>query len=288
MALYFVISGFLSYPSVARSKSFRDYLKKKETRILPMYYVSLLLTFIVGGIILKEYPISWQWIYHVFFLNMFVPAKEWMWWNSVNFFWTMPAFVAWYVISYPLLRRIDNAKKAALATLILVVAVLPLKRTMLLWASEKFVNWNFFCLIYVFMFGVLAYFIVKEKRYLTGVIYSIGIGIAGIAVGNRSGFFAFGLVFYLLIVFLSSTSIKWSNSGTNKLIKSLSDITYSTYLTHWFVLKLVGGFLNKVPWQLAYILFVTTSAVLGYICYRFIENPFAKYFRTLGSGSASS
>lgn len=45
-------------------------------RIIPMYYVSLILTFLIGTIITKEFPIDWKWIYHVFFLNMFIPGKE--------------------------------------------------------------------------------------------------------------------------------------------------------------------------------------------------------------------
>lgn len=63
-------------------------------------------TFIIGAVILKIYPIDWKWIYHILFLNMFVPNKEWMWWNSVNFFWTVPAFVAWYLLSYPLFKTL--------------------------------------------------------------------------------------------------------------------------------------------------------------------------------------
>lgn len=277
VALYFIISGFLSYPSVMKSNSFVKYSKKKMIRILPMYYISLFFTFVLGGLILKEYPITWQWIYSVFFLNMFIPGKDWMWWNSVNYFWTMPAFIAWYVVSYPLLLRVNNMKKAALIILITSIIVSPLKYMMKFWASDEFINWNFFCLIYVFCFGVLAYFVIREKKYFGGVLIGIGIGVIGIIAGNRSGFFIFGLIFYFLIISTSMIPTKWVNRKMRSVVKLLSAITYSTYLTHWFILKLVGNMLSQLPWIIAYVVFIVSAGLLGYICYRFIEKPCSRY-----------
>lgn len=238
VALYFVLSGFFAYPSIVRCDSFREYFMKKIVRILPMYYISLFFTFIVGWGITKEYPVTWEWLYHIFFLNMFIPSKEWMWWNSVNFFWTMPAFMAWYVVSYLFFKKVNDIKGVAVLTLISVVVTPLLKNGMRLIACQQFVNWNFFCLLYVFLFGSLACFVIVEEKMVKGCVYGILIAIIGLVVGNRNGFFVFGLLFYFLIILTSTISIRWNNIRFNKIIKILSNITYSTYLTHWFILKL--------------------------------------------------
>ena len=75
VALYFLISGFFGYPSVKKSSDIKDYAFKRAIRILPTYYVSLLLTFILDVFIIKDLPLSPLWSYHVFFLNMFVPSS---------------------------------------------------------------------------------------------------------------------------------------------------------------------------------------------------------------------
>lgn len=226
VALYFIISGYFSVSSVDSCVYFKQYLKKKIIRIVPMYYFSLVLTFLIGGVITHEYPISWKWIYHVFFLNMFIPSKEWMWWNSVNFFWTMPAFMAWYVVSFFLLRKIHKARDIAVLTLGISVITPFLKNIMYNFASRQFVNWNFFSLIYVFLLGCLAYFVVEESKYAFGILYGIIIALIGLLVGNRNGFFIFGLFFYFMIILTDKIPFKWKNNIINRSIKLLSLISY--------------------------------------------------------------
>jgi peptidoglycan/LPS O-acetylase OafA/YrhL len=207
---------------------------------------------------------------------MFIPSKDWSWWNSVNFFWTMPAFIAWYLISYPLFKKINSSKKMAVITLITSIAAPFLKKIMYHFASEQFVNWNFFCLIYAFCLGALAYFVIKEKCHLMGILYGVVIGCLGLIANNRSGFFVFGLLFYFAIVVGSMIPIRWENEKVNKAVKTLSAITYSTYLTHWFVVQLIGDWFKLLPWFVAYILFIVIANIIGYLFYVFVEKYFAK------------
>lgn len=211
---------------------------------------------------------------------MFVPSKNWEWWNSVNFFWTMPAFIAWYVLSPVLFKYMKNSNRMAIATLITVVLSPFLKNWMYTFASEQFVNWNFLCLLYVFLFGVLAYFLVKEHNQIKGAIYGIVITAAGWIIGNRSGFLAFGFVFFLMILVASIFPIRWSNHKLNHTIKWLSASTYSVYLTHWFVLQFLGESIGKMPWIIDYICFVIISWIVGGLVYQFIEHPI---YRVLNS-----
>lgn len=276
VALYFLLSGYFSYSSVKKYNTTREYLWNKMVRIIPMYYVSLILTFLIGTIITKEFPIDWKWIYHVFFLNMFIPGKEWSWWNSVNFFWTMPAFIAWYLISPVLFKAAKNRRGVLLVTVISVVWVPFLKQWLYAISNKQFGDWNFFSLLYVFMFGVLAYFSIKEKRYWLGMLEGIIIGILAIIIGNRSGFLVFGLFFYELVLIADVLRIKIRSQRLQKVIKFLSNITYSIYLTHWFVLKFVQVYGPNIPWWLAYISFVAIAGVVGAIFYEVVEKKAAK------------
>lgn len=62
VALYFLLSGYFAFPSVNYSCSLKMYFKKKIVRILPMYYVSLGLTFIIGVFVVGKYPLDVKWI----------------------------------------------------------------------------------------------------------------------------------------------------------------------------------------------------------------------------------
>lgn len=273
VALYFILSGYFSYVSVTKEKSIRDYAKKKAIRILPMYYVSLVLTFIVGVFITDQYPLDLKWLYHIVFLNMFIPSQKWTWWNSVNFFWTMPAFVAWYILSPLLFKYVNNSEKMAITTLIASVLSPFLKKWMYGFASEQFVNWNFFCLLYVFLFGSLAYFLIQEHKQSIGILYGIIIAAIGLVVGNRSGFFVFGFGFYLMILLSSIIPLRWEIEKLKNIIKRLSASTYSVYLTHWFILQLCGDIFGSLPWIVGYVVFIAFAWVIGGLIYQFIELP---------------
>ncbi len=279
VALYFLISGYLSYPSVMSSKSLKNYALKKAIRILPMYYLSLIATFILDALALKDIELSWEWIYHVFFVNMFVPSAEWSWWNAVNFFWTMPCFVAWYVFSPLLFKFIKNSRRAFVASAVSAAVVPFIKMWMYTFASEHFVNWNFFCLLYVFFFGVLAWFVTNEKCHVRGCVYGGIITAVGLLCGNRSGFFVFGIVFYFGIIMINWIGIKVNNVKTQSIIKVISGATYSVYLSHYFVLKAFSSVIVVIPWPMAYICFIVVAFAFGYVLYRFVETPIANFLK---------
>lgn len=70
VALYFLISGYLVVESVNRQTSYAAYVFQKAMNILPMYWMSLILTFVIAALWLKKYPVSWEWIYHVFLISV--------------------------------------------------------------------------------------------------------------------------------------------------------------------------------------------------------------------------
>lgn len=275
VALYFLLSGYLEYQSVCRAKDYKGYLRQKARNILPMYWVSLVFTFIIGALVLKEYPVSWQWIYSVFLIHMFVPCREWMWWNSVNFYWTMSAFVGWYILGPLFLKYLNNSKKMAVGTGMAVVMTPLLKQWMYTFASTQFVNWNFFCLLYVFGFGSLAWLIVQESNYKMGFLYGIVITAAGWLAGNKSGFLVFGAGFYILILLCHALRMKCGNLRFQSIIAYMSRTTYAVYLFHWFVLLFWrSDYRPQLPWFISYILFVVIAWIVGILFYEIMKIRF--------------
>ena len=82
-------------------------------------------------------------------------------------------------------------------------------------------QWRHDGLLYVFLFGVLACFVIQESKKVYGILSGVGIGILGLICGNKSGFFAFGLAFYLCIVAVSCFNIRFESTRFKNTIKSL-------------------------------------------------------------------
>lgn len=274
VALYFVISGYFSAKSFRSKIKLLEYYKNRCIRILPMYYFSLFLTFIVMCYVTKTAYPSWEWLNHILCLGMFIPTEDFTWKNSVNYFWTIPSFMAWYFISPILLKRINSAKRALLY---LCIGLIISRISVLIqsnFACERFVNWNFFTLVYTFLFGVLVFYLIDERRdnFIGGGYIVIAL-IIGALLGIRSGFLIFSTIFSLLLLFFVRFNCCVGNILMQKMLVYLSNISYSVYLMHWFVLTLFGENFEGLPWYLGFSIFGLCSIILGSLCHFCIEKP---------------
>lgn len=278
VALFFVISGYLGYESVNRCDSVKSYYYKKAIRILPVYYVSLLLTFIYNCFIIKIQPVDIKWIRYIFFTNMLIPSDKFTWWNSVNFYWTMTAFVLFYITSPIIFRYINTFKTAVIWTIVFVISTPIVKELMYNFLSHadsinSFVNWNFINVFYVFLFGCITFFAVKENLIFKGLCTFFIIGIIGLISNNRSGFLVFGIFFSCIILFCILIKFKLRNKLLNQMVLLISRVSYSTYLTHYFVVSIIGEKLSHINWMLSYFIFIVISILLGSVFYYTIEKP---------------
>lgn len=281
VALYFIISGYLGYNSVYKSKSIKQYLIKKAFHILPVYYFSLILTIFYNCLVLNQ-PFSIQWIKYIFFLNMLIPRNNFQWWNSVNFYCTMTSFVLFYIFSPIIFRIIINRKRAFILS-ILSVVITPFIKMLLInsfpWADkiDLFVDWNFFSLFYCFALGIYTFFTCKEKCYIKSYVELAIIIISGLIIGNRSGFFIFGVLFSYFIIFLEQIRFKIRRTLNIKIIKWISSVSYSTYLSHYFLLEAFDRLaIKNINWIIIYMAFIATSLGAGYLVKLMVEKPFNK------------
>lgn len=123
-SLFFVLSGYLTMTSVERCNSVLEFYRKRVFRIIPLYWVVLIVT-----LILNPNLFSIKYLRYFFFLNMFIPSDDFGLWNNLNGLWTMSAFMFFYLIA-PLIYKL--IKKYYVGLVIL---------TVMLFCRDGFVAW---------------------------------------------------------------------------------------------------------------------------------------------------
>lgn len=100
--VFFVLSGYLTFVSLSRKDSAIEYYKKRIVRILPTYWICLILVY-VGDILLGIWEglsldgifagqCGFKFLRYFFFLQMFTPTDNWNLWNNHRALWTMSCF----------------------------------------------------------------------------------------------------------------------------------------------------------------------------------------------------
>lgn len=101
--LFFILSGYLSEASLARSAAPLPYYKRRAARILPVYWLLLAVRFVFDTV--RGTPCGARFLRYFVFLQMWIPSEDWNLWNNRNVLWTMSAFAFFYLLA-PWLHRL--------------------------------------------------------------------------------------------------------------------------------------------------------------------------------------
>jgi len=125
--LFFVLSGFLITNHILKAQekagqnwSWKPYLTKRALRIIPAYYAVLFMA-VAGGFPfydISPYLIEFKTIYHVLFLQDYLPA------NIVVAFWSLGVEEKFYIIAPVLIvmvRKMGSIHRQVLAIIILII-----------------------------------------------------------------------------------------------------------------------------------------------------------------------
>lgn len=270
VGVFFFLCGYFSVQSVISSKSTKSYIEKKARRILLPYYLSWVFTFLIGGMILNWYPISWEWVYSLFFMQMYIPTHEWSWWAQINFFWTMPSIVAWYIISFLLFKKKRNIYTLSCITFISIIFIPQIKMILSNYYDTQLVNWNTLCLLYVFLLGAMANIAIVSNKCVYAVLWGIFTLTINIIINNLSGYLFVSFFIFFLVMFLSISKLLWKKGWLGKYCRRLSNYSYEVYLTQWFVIVIFGSYISTLDWYvgLPFVIVVTyvTALALRKIC----------------------
>ena len=195
--LFFILSGHLTMASLDRQFKPGAYYAGRARRILPLYWLVLAVRFVfdsvgylaggmpAGQVFGPNGPCGPRYLRYVFFLQMWLPSEDWMLWNNRNALWTMSAFAFFYLLAPWLYRLLAGAGRrwrygGTAAGFCLLAAVLAgkgmpgraLEQTLGRLPAGQVDNISQFSAqnpvmeLYVFLYGALLFFAVREGQAL--------------------------------------------------------------------------------------------------------------------------
>lgn len=304
--LFFVISAFTIFYSLSKSDGsdtqFRDFFIRRLFRIVPVYWLGILLYTAVYGLDSRGWldgPELWHYPFHILLINVMHPETSS---SVVPGGWSISCEVLFYML-VPLLYVYLNSNKKLLGFLLFAMVLLPVLNFMFQkyalnhWSDvvdkgqlkDFFYRWipnQLAC----FTFGILLFKIYKEKRYVSYVSHKVvnlvlvalvvlvlfALQLYYIKIPERTHLYAF--TFMCLALLLSV--VPWT-LFVNGFTVFLGKISYSCYLIHFLVVKQVAVFLSNYFPVLAHhdkayflsvlVLTFLITIPLGFMSYTFIE-----------------
>lgn len=279
VSYFFVLSGFiLYYVNYGKDVDHKDFLSKRAARILPMYYVALLLQIFL--VIYESGSLKGQWgaaISNVLLVQASIPKYAF----TLNLpAWSLSVEAFFYIL-FPLLF-VWQRKRPGLFLLSALLAYIGSQLVMgykypydekLHHTMHLFLFYHPVMHINQFLIGMLTgHFYYRYKDKLRGRKWLLFIVAATlfICMSWRPGWISYqvgllALLFALLIMLLSTNEPKIL---ANRTLVVLGEASYSIYILHHplyqWMSKLNHGYLGEEPFFYLYIVVLMMLSVLGY------------------------
>lgn len=293
---FFILSGFVMWLNYGRKfqeqglRAAPDFLLRRIARIYPLHFVLLVAMVAFAALLAAsgrdasaQYPVA-ELPMHFLLMQNWGFTEE-LAWNQPA--WSISTELAAY-LSLPIVAVLAfkrqwsiGASIAAIAALCLLMGFILVGRAQPTIGSGIPYNGLIRCL-FEFHIGVFLCMIwqqadARASRLLTWFSATV-IGVLGLAWGTGllREHFVVAAIFAASVYLIARTSALPGNPLSSRLMVHIGDISYSTYLVHfflWTVFKLL--FVRdqfNVPLPLM-ILFLVMTAVASSVLYRFIEQP---------------
>lgn len=281
VAVFFVLSGYLIMESLERSKGILEFYKKRLLRILPEYYMILILGILVWDILLHKMPadslLHLGWLRYFLCLNTWIPSNDYYYWNDLWGLWTISCFVFFYLVA-PLLKKWIRNFKMSLVALAGSVVVgygckLIVKKVMITIGLENadiFSGDTPMFNLMIFMIGVCAWYAAKEgKREL--YLFGCAIMVAAMLFLGKANRITWGLLAVILL--LAGLQLTVQNHVLQICIRILSKYSFTIYLIHFPIFQIVQEVLGENCNQLVYTVVATVLIIAGtYVIHNLSEH----------------
>lgn len=298
--MFFVLSGFLIIGIIYRAKqrgvfSIKNFYMRRALRILPLYYLIVIVGFVFYWLVLpmlnipfeNNYPLNEGLVMTTFFLpNVFVTLYKPG--GILEILWSIGIEEQFYLMIAPLLFVIP-IKRILIVLIALIAAYFLIFHTDLLPFLMKFK------MVYFFLFagGIMA--ILEEKRQLeflkkSMLFPSVFVVLTILYFTTDLLHFSERWLFNLITMLLFSLfihSIAHNNLGVkikNRLLNHFGQISYGIYMYHVLALNLVVYFFLKIgtvinDWVTIILinsLTFATTLLIAHLSYTYFETYFLR------------
>lgn len=274
--LFFVISGYLCFASFEKmgegKVKLSKYYVRRLARILPVYYAVILYQFILHTYILGDVPVDEMhlgWLRYIFCTGIVIPAYNKFWYN-LNSVWTIPVFLFFYLLA-PLLYKYIRSYNAALIGWVLTYFIsFFFNRYLPSWFGPV-------KQLYVFLFGIVIYYIIKEKVENQLVLFLVInlLFIIFFKVGEDVHIWT--VLFGLLVIGSKDLVIK--QEFLRHWIDIIDEYSYSIYLVHASVMEYIDRWRlsHAGNWRIQACVIILVQTTIGIILvHNLIEKPIYK------------
>lgn len=279
--LFFIISGFIMCEATSRRAThFRDFMKARALRILPLYWL-LTSVALLACVIAPRFVNSGE-ATAILPSYLLVPSESRY---LIQNGWTLSYEFLFYTI-FGLGLASRSAARYAVPALVLVA----LGTIGLFWTSGPLLG-RFIThpLLLEFAMGIASYHLLR--RLTPGGAFAcilIALGIAGLLVVNHIGTIvhralSYGLPCCALFMGIASAEpvlVRWAGHPVARALQTIGDSSYSLYLAHIFVLGGTSLVLARTPLMRfghGYaVALVVASVAGGVLCYRLLEQPLSR------------
>ncbi|NDW08104.1 acyltransferase [Dysgonomonas sp. 520] len=302
--LFFLVSAYtlmLSHQSrYVENKSTRNFFIRRLFRIVPIYYIALVIYAFDSFLIASNYDVVVNFkeislpdiIRNLFFLNNF--------YINMPFYvpggWSIVAEITFYLLLPVIYKYITNLNKALLLFIVsvaislvfsvLVINIYPNTNTLFISFPTQFP---------VFILGIVLFFIVSQKNIsvnkwlIVALVIGTPIYIYFIPTENVSDCLRASLILFLFFYIVHK---KQYRVVVNPFLSFVGKISFSMYLIHFGVLFWMSrlGFVDFMPsttsmacivnFIIRYVVMFVISCGLSYLSYQYVE----KYFIKKGKG----
>lgn len=275
--IFFVISGYLIIQSAVRY-SVWEYVKHRIFRIYPAYlFWFVFFSFVFGSFAAGALDFK-SLLAHFLFLQHFFP-EAYAKYDALRVSWTLTVEAVWYVLAFLIAERFYKApSKYTIGFVLLACMWVTGAVNLRIFSGIQDPGQKYFFIqnsaiaqMPFFLFG--AWIAVKQPRFdkaaLLALVVSTVVLFKSWEPVAVTPIFITGLGVSALFLILKD--LKYTNP---KLVRLLSDISYSFYLVHYPVLIVVMGLVDN-KYHRIFLAFSVTVAI-SYASYRLIEKPFMK------------
>jgi peptidoglycan/LPS O-acetylase OafA/YrhL len=278
--LFFIISGFVIFLTIDKSKSPKEFIIKRFSRLYPTYWICLTLTFLITSLAgvanFQRRPFE-----AVIGFTMLQGFLEKLGIRSIDgVYWSLLPELIFYFLMLILMifRKID--KVVMFGTLWLIAMLIcSFMEGHVINGIKFFLNLNFGMLFFV---GILFYKMKHDEKARRSYKYYILILITYIlyAISRRTfvDIVAVGFIYLIFILFVFS-KLSWI---INNQLVLLGEISYSLYLLHQFIGYIIMHYLviNNIRFQgLILGIPLSITIVLAFLVTKYLERPAITFIR---------